>query len=498
MKQRLIVATLLLGCAGPACGQDAPVTETITIETHAATKPFPHYWEQMFGSGRAILSLRDSYRRDLRMVKKATGFEYIRFHAIFHDEVGVYDEDQSGKPVYNWSYVDQIYDGLLANGVKPFVEISFMPKKLAANPTPHAFWYKPSPAPPSDYPKWDGLISAFAKHLVERYGIEEVGQWYFEVWNEPNIDFWAGEPKQSTYFELYDHTARALKGVSPRIRVGGPSTAQAAWADQFIAHCSEKNVPVDFVSTHVYANDTAHDVFGTEEKIPRESMVCRAVKKVHDQVKASAKPGLPIIWSEYNASYMNEPDVTDSVYMAAWLPETVKQCEGLVQSLAYWDFSDVFEEQGVVKRPFYGGFGLVAVDGVPKAAFNTFALLHRLGDRRVDTGSASALVTKRRDGSTAIAVWNLVPLNATGPDKQFVLKVKDAKAASASVTHVDAHHGNVLEAYEKMGKPQYPTASQWKQLRAAGQLSAAETVKVENGEVRVTVPAQGMALIELR
>ena len=278
--------------------------ETVEVDATAKGAPFPHYWERMFGSGRAILSLRDSYRQDLRAVKEATGFEYVRFHAIFHDEVGVYDE-ADGQPVYNFSYVDQIYDGLLQAGVRPFVELSFMPKKLAAKESYQAFWYRPMVSPPKDWAKWDGLITQFAEHLVERYGIDEISHWYFEVWNEPNLDFWAGEPKQSTYWELYDHTALALKKVSPRLRVGGPATAQAAWVSAFIQHATEKQIPYDFVSTHVYANDSAHDVFGTEETIPRTAMVCQAVKKVHDEVKSSARPDVQVIFSEYNASYKN-------------------------------------------------------------------------------------------------------------------------------------------------------------------------------------------------
>src|SRR5271170_6566130 len=241
----------------------------IQIDATAPARPFPHFWEKMFGSGRAILSLRDSYRHDLREVKQITGFEYVRFHAIFHDEVGVYDEDAQGQEQLNFSYVDQIYDGLLAAGVRPFVELSFMPKKLAAQDVTQAFWYRPVVSPPKDWNKWDDLITRFSKHLVDRYGINEVSQWYFEVWNEPNIDFWAGQPRQSTYWDLYDHTARALKQVSPLLRVGGPATAQAAWADAFIRHCVENKVPVDFVSSHVYGNDSAKDVFGSDhdEKI---------------------------------------------------------------------------------------------------------------------------------------------------------------------------------------------------------------------------------------
>src|SRR5271166_6729817 len=167
-------------------------TETITIDAAAPAHPFPHYWEQMFGSGRAVLSLRAEYRGDLRAVRQITSFQYVRFHAILDDEVGVYDEDKQGKPAYNFSYVDQIYDGLLASNVKPFVELSFMPHKLAARQDLQSFWYHPNVAPPKDYTKWDDLITHFVKHLVERYGIDEVANWYFEVWNEPNLDFWTG------------------------------------------------------------------------------------------------------------------------------------------------------------------------------------------------------------------------------------------------------------------------------------------------------------------
>ena len=156
-------------------------------------------------------------------------------------------------------------------------------------------------------------MTAFAQHLVDRYGIDEVSQWYFEVWNEPNLDFWTGRPAQQTYFELYDNTARALKAVNPRVRVGGPATAQAAWVDDFIAHCDENHVPLDFVSTHVYGNDSSQNVFGDNRPIAPHQMVCAAVDKVHDQMKASARPHLPLIWSEFNATYMNEPEITDSI-----------------------------------------------------------------------------------------------------------------------------------------------------------------------------------------
>src|SRR5579884_2173230 len=440
-------AALVFGIAPFIHGQSSQqpavasgAAETIEIDSSAQTTPFPHFWEQMFGSGRANLSLREDWRNDLRTVKKITGFQYVRFHAILDDENGVYQE-QHGQPVYNFSYVDQIYDGLIANGVRPFVEISFMPRQLAANPAPHPFWYKPLPSPPNDPAKWSAFMQSFADHLVKRYGRQEVEQWYFEVWNEPNIDFWDGIPKQQTYFALYDLTANAIKKADPALRVGGPATAQAAWIPEFIEHCTQSHVPFDFVSTHVYGNDTAQDVFGHAENIQRRDMVARAAKKVFDQVKGSAAPSTPIIWSEYNATYMNQVEVTDSAFMGPWLANNIRECDGLTAMMSYWTFSDVFEEQGIVKTPFYGGYGLIAESGSPKAAFNAFDLLHRLGDRRLAAKSENALVTKRKDGTIAVALWNYAEPGEKVQPKTFYLKVNGVTIHRYRMQRVDPDSG---------------------------------------------------------
>lgn len=499
----LALFVLLAAPAFTLQAQNAPVRQTIEIDAKAPSHPLPHFWEQMFGSGRAILALRENYLRDLREVKRITAFEYVRFHAIFHDETGLYDEDPLGKPIYNFSYTDEIYDGLVASHVRPFVELSFMPRKLASNADAlHPFWYKPNVSPPKDWKKWEEFIETFTRHLVERYGENEVAQWYFEVWNEPNIDFWAGNPKQSTYFELYDHAARAIKRVSPRLRVGGPATAQAAWVDAFLAHTKEADVPVDFASTHVYGNDSSEDVFGTHEKIPRTQMVCRAVKKVHDQILASAYPHLPLIWSEYNADYGNHTEITDSAFMGPYLADTIRQCDGLADVMSYWAFSDVFEEQGVVKTPFYGGFGLIAARNIPKPSFNAFALLHKLGDARLEINSDSALVTRRKDGSYAIAVWNLFLPEQPGEPKTISLHFRNLPASpggkrTARVTIVDATHGSPLPEWEKLGRPSSPTAAQTEALRKAAAMPATQTVQVVNGTLTLTLQPQALALVEL-
>lgn len=488
-------ACLLLAAAALS---NAQTTSQIEIDAHAPASAFPHFWEKAFGSGRAILALRESYRNDVRELKKVADFQYVRFHAIFHDEVGVYDEDDQGKPVYNFSYVDQIYDGLLANGVRPFVEISFMPKKLALRQDVHPFWYKQIVSPPKDYAKWDGLIRSFGEHLVERYGIDEVAQWYFEVWNEPNIDFWSGEPKQATYFELYDHTARTLKGVNARIRVGGPSTAAADWVSPFLQHVTKENVPIDFVSTHGYADDTVENLFHTSEDIPLQQRVCRAIGKVRGEIKASAKPTLPLMWTEWNVpSFGDRYKARDTIYVGAALADDIRQCDGLVDILSYWTFDDVFEENGVVREPFYGGFGTIAAGGIKKPAYYAYALLHLLGDERL-ANDANILVTRRQDGRLVIAAWNVVDPDKTGSAQTVTLRFKHVAAeAGVRVHRVDEKHGNVLPFYEGMGKPRYPTQRQIGELNRASALGAPEQTRLKNGELRIAIPVNGLVVVEV-
>jgi xylan 1,4-beta-xylosidase len=473
----------------------SPNDQTIAIDARAPTQPFPHVWEQMFGSGRAILSLRDSYRDDLRHVKNITGFEFIRFHGIFDDEVGVYDRDPQGKTTYNFSYVDQIYDGLLANGVRPFVELSFMPKLLAANPTPHPFWYKPYPSPPRDPAEWTRLIAAFTQHLLARYGADEVEKWYFEVWNEPNIDFWNGEPKKETYLAFYKLTATPIKGLDPRLKVGGPATAQAIWADDFIAYCKKSGAPFDFVSTHIYGNENPLDVFGAPMPITRKEMVARAVRKVHDQVAKSAAPNTPILITEYNATYLNQPQVTDSAFMGPWLANNIAECDGLTSMMSYWAFSDVFEEQGVVKTPFYGGYGIVAERGIPKPAYRVFELLHNLGDRRMPAESHDALLTKRTDGAFAVALWNYAEPDEKAAPKSFRLQLTHSAAKSYIIQFVDPAHGSALAAWNAMGKPVTPTREQIAKLIDASKLAPPVRHPITD---LIRLEPQGLALVLIK
>jgi xylan 1,4-beta-xylosidase len=261
-----------------------------------------------------------------------------------------------------------------------------------------------------------------------------------------------------------------------------------------IEHATERSVPLDFVSTHVYGNDSPRDVFGNNENIGRAEMVSRAVQKVASQVKASGRPNLPIVWREYNASYKNEIDVTDSAFMGPWLANNIRLCDGLTAMMSYWTFSDVFEEQGVIKTPFYGGFGLIAEGGVPKAAFNAFALLHRLGGQRSQADLANALVTRRQDGTLAIAVWNYAAPGTLGVPQNIHLTV-DGWAGNPRyhIEIVDPEHASALKEWRDMGSPASPTREQNERLeRAAG------VTQQLDGTSSFMLPAHGLALVEVR
>ena len=474
-----------------------PANEVVTIDAQAATTPFPHFWEQMFGSGRAILSLREDYREDVRAVKKVADFRYVRFHGIFDDEVGVYTEDEHGNPVYNFDYVDSIYDGLLKNGVRPFVEISFMPKKLAFNPDAlHPFWYKPNVSPPKSMERWDALIQHFARHLIDRYGIDEVSQWYFEVWNEPNIDFWNGIPRQASYFDLYDHTARALKSVSPRLRVGGPATAAAQWVPAFLQYTSEKQVPVDFVSTHGYADDTVENMFGTHEDIPMDDRVGRAIAKVRGEIDRSATPHLPLFWTEWNVPGMMQ--ARDTIYVGPALANTVRECDGHVDMLSFWTFSDVFEEGGPSTGSFRGDFGLRAFDGIDKPSYYAYGLLHQLGNQRLANPSNDVIVTRAANGDLAIAAWNLVDPGQPGTTRAMDLQFSGLPTdAQVTLQRVDREHGNVLPHWAAMGKPVNPTPAQAEQLNRETALPAPEQTTLRNGALRLTLTQNELTLIRI-
>ena len=246
------------------------------------TNLFPHFWEHTVGSGHATLALRADWQKQLTRCSKELGFKHVRFHGLLSDDMGTL-VNENEQLVYSFFNADQVCDFLLSIGMRPFVELSFMPLALSSGGD-IVFHYKGNVTPPRDYNEWQTLINKLVQHWVERYGIDAVSQWFFEVWNEPNLDaFWKGS--QDDYFNLYKHAAAGIKNVHANLKVGGPATAANEWISEFLDYAKKNNVPVDFISTHHYPTDA----FGKpgDDTIAQLSQSRRSV--LREQVAVSKK-----------------------------------------------------------------------------------------------------------------------------------------------------------------------------------------------------------------
>src|SRR5581483_10483242 len=365
------------------------------------------FFRHTCGAGRAAEGLRADWQRDLAVVHREGGFKYVRFHGLLEDELGVYGEDKQGRAVYNFQYIDAIYDAILSTGMKPFVELGFMPRALASG-SKTVFWWKGNITPPKDYAKWAQLVGALVNHWTARYGADEVRQWYFEVWNEPNLKdlFWSGD--RDEYFKLYAATARAIKGVSPLYCVGGPATAGNGWVPEMIAFARQNHLPLDFITTHDYGvRGIGFDENGVQKLFldTAPGAIIDSVRRVREQINGSGLPALPLHYTEWSTSYSPRDPVHDSYVSAAYILSKLKGAEGYADSMSYWTFTDIFEENGPVPSLFHGGFGLLNFQGLRKPAFYAYQFLNRLGGEELASTDAASWVCRRRNG-VQVLFWN--------------------------------------------------------------------------------------------
>jgi xylan 1,4-beta-xylosidase len=371
------------------------------------------FWQECIGADHPGILLRKDNLAQLRIVHNELGFKCIRFHGIFADDMAAYRE-VNGSPIYNFEKIDAVYDAILQIGMKPFVEIGFMPHDLATSDRTIFYW-KANGSPPKDYGKWADFITAFIRHLETRYGKSEVARWKFEVWNEPNLDgFWTGGNQQA-YFQLYDTTAKAIKTVDPALLVGGPATAGVAWVPEFIEHAKAARVAVDFITTHTYGVNAGffdENGEGDNKLSPNPGSVVDDVLRVRQQVRASSMPDLPVHFTEWSASYNPRDPIHDAYLSAAFVLDKLKKTEGSVQSMSYWTYTDLFEEAGPPPASFHGGFGLINREGIRKATFFTYKYLNALGPRVLRNGDRRSWLT-RDGGDFSGLIWDY-----TTPDQK--------------------------------------------------------------------------------
>jgi xylan 1,4-beta-xylosidase len=468
------------------------------------------------GAGRANEGLRADWQHQLAEVQRECGFRYLRFHGLLSDDMGVYQVDKNGHEIYNWQYIDALFDALLGMGVRPFVELGFMPSALASG-SQTIFWWKGNVTPPKDPAKWEALIKALTAHWTERYGEDEVARWYFEVWNEPNLSsFWIGDKggrsdadfeifARKEYFKLYAITARAVKAVSQRYRVGGPATAGNAWIPEMIAFCSTNNIPIDFISTHHYAVMSGYlDESGNAGTVfsPNRETMTREIKTSRAQIASSPKPGLELHYTEWSTSYTPFDPLHDSYHSASFILNKLKGVGDAAQSMSYWTFTDIFEEAGPRVTPFHGGFGLLNYQGIRKASFFAYQFVHRLGDNELETTDSDAWVCADDKGGVQALFWDFtithpgptvinqeyykkdLPADQTRPAKLCVRGLQPGKYALKAYK-VGYRSNDAYTAYLDMGSPGQLTRSQVAKLKNAGSGEPYLSETVEVGAARV-------------
>jgi xylan 1,4-beta-xylosidase len=469
-----------------------------TCQLFETASPLTHFWEHTVGSDHAPVALRADWQNQLRRCHDELGFRYVRFHGLLSDDMGTLISHQE-KSLYSFFNADQICDFLLSIGMRPFVELSFMPIALASGRRT-VFHYRGNITPPRNYLQWAMLIHNLVSHWVERYGVNEVREWFFEVWNEPNLKaFWTGT--QADYLKLYRYTIHAIKSVDGALQVGGPATAANEWIEEFLDFCEKKRLPADFVSTHHYPTDA----FGKEgdDTLTQLAKSQRSILREQAQDAKRRSRGKPLYYTEWNASSNPRDSLHDEPYSAAFVVKTIMEANGLVEGYSFWTFSDIFEENYFPSKPFHGGFGLLNLHGIPKPTYRAFELLHSLGSESllVDGlhGTVDAWVVRRVNKATVLFTNHALPRHHL--EKQRVkFRLSNApKPASAQIQRIDEDHANPRRLWKEIGAPEYLSSSQLDKLQDASQLKRERVdFGYTNGriELEVTLPANSVAAIE--
>ena len=525
--------------------------QEIKIDVRGEGKPLAHYWSVGTCAGRVNEGLRTSWVEQLRTVHDECGFQYLRMHGLFDDDMCVYFEDKKGRPIYNWQYIDEVFDRMLQIGVRPFVELSFFPELIAKENSLRQMWYRNCVSyDPSRISKWEALVEAFTRHVVDRYGLDEVRQWYFEVWNEPNLNMYpkAGffHGTKSEYFNLYRLSVRAVKRVDQSLRVGGPATSnfvpdnryegevydaqksrfygqdeinkqqwKGAWIEEFLQFCAREGLPADFISCHPYPTDYALDPIAGKSKD-----AVRYMKALMDDmawlrkiVSDSAFPKAEIHLTEWSTSPSSRDAMHDNLPPAAFIVKGVLDNLGGTNSLMYWTFTDIFEEKGGGQTPFHGGFGMITFQGWKKPSFHAYRMLHQLGDQLLHYADPLCVSRDSRTGRITALAFNYpdeylqrVPssanvknyMQASPRQVDFTLTGLPANATFTLET-LDDTHGNAIQAFRQIGSPSAPTREQTQWMRRQSEATLHEVVKADaNGTLRIQRTLQPWTVVLLR
>ena len=490
----------------------------IQIDSTRTSAPLSRPWKNGIAVGRAYDLTRADVLDHLRWLQREVGFRTCRFHAVFHDDMAIVQRRRDGTLVYQWHHLDKVYDSLLALGLKPFVELNPMPAALASGPDT-MFYYKMNITPPREWSEWFDLVRAFTAHCVERYGLPEVRQWHFEVWNEPNLSgFWSGTKED--YFQLYAHAARAVKSVDSALKIGGPASSKAHWLNDLIEYCHTENVPLDFISTHLYPQDEFVEFADRATSPHAPGMFFQDIVRAAQQTIAdSLMPQLPIHWTEWNTQLAtSEADVTwgenrhvDSMHGGSFVVRQMVELDDAADTFTFWVASDIFEEGPIPNTPFSHTYGLLTIHGIPKATGNAFRFLERLRGPRLALELTNPPpfcggVATLEGEAIHLLLWNDSPPEISSPATwsdtvKFQLPAGVGGDWLATTSHVKAGAGSAFETWEAIGSPVNLSASQLAMLRLHAEPAAsAALVTAAQGsiELPVTLAANEFLHLELR
>ncbi len=443
------------------------------IEVPARGRPFKNNATYCVGTGRMGLALQKEYTDHLKIVQEAIHFKYIRGHGLFCDDVGIYRElemDGELHSFYNFTYLDRIMDSYLENGIRPFLELGFMPERLKSGDQTIFYW-RGNTSPPNSYEKWADLIEATLNHLIERYGREEVINWPIEVWNEPNIHFWAGSMEE--YFKLYEYSAKAVKRVDERIKVGGPAICgieTEKWLRSFFEHCLDNDLPLDFITRHCYtANEPTRRGHYIYHSVMEPTRMIDELKETREIMASYPEiADMPLHITEFNSSYVPTCPIHDTDFHAPYIARILSEAGEYADSYSYWTFSDVFEEFDVPKSVFHGGFGLIALNSIKKPTFYAFEFFSKAGDELLYRDD-KLIVTRAEDRYVIIGYnWHDMRDGKAKETIEYSLKLASiGQQAIAIKKQVGGGHANPLQTWSNMGKPRSLNKEQVKILQDA-------------------------------
>lgn len=412
-------------------------SQIITVNNNDLGTPYTKHWQNLANFGCAKEALKVSWQRQLTMIQKDIGFDYFRFHGIFSKDMQTFSISQDHTITFNWTYVNEVLDTLLANNTKPYIELSFIPHKRS-HVNRDIYWWEKNSTLKEHIRLWRVLTENFLNHVIKRYGIIEVNSWYLELWREPSADI---ENRMSNIdlFDFYKQSIDLIRSISKDVKIGGPSISywtisNTPWFIEYLEYIKDKQLKIDFVSVYLFSEikpelETVqnYDV-GTRrieiinnQKIAKrqyhvEPHLINSLTTLNDAKKNLINSDIQVSVASWNMTAWPDNYLSDTAFMATYIAKNIISTIGLTNSIGYWAFSDLTEVFNLGFSHFHGGLGLINKDGIRKASYNAYYLLSKLGDHIIEIGS-NYIVTKKAD-NMQILVYNHAKINEKFKDDQ--------------------------------------------------------------------------------